>query len=91
MAYGAPSRAAALGKRVPQDVAVVGMDDLEMSDWIEPALTTVRYDIGAMAAAAAHYVMRRAQSPLVQKTASGEIPEPTLIVRASCGGQPTEK
>jgi LacI family transcriptional regulator len=39
--------------RIPEDMAVIGFDDIEMASWMEPALTTVRiplYDIGQRAA-----------------------------------------
>ena len=86
MAYGALKALRDLGKRVPGDIAVVGMDDLEMSSWLNPPLTTVRYDIRTMAEQATKYAIRRIQSPAPQKPAF-EIPPPQLIVRGSCGAQ----
>ncbi len=41
------------GLRIPQDLSVVGFDDVPMSQWVTPPLTTVRQpiaEIGAMAA-----------------------------------------
>ena len=37
------------GLRVPEDVSVVGFDDVEGSDFFLPPLTTVRQDFGALA------------------------------------------
>ncbi len=87
MAIGALRGLRALNKRVPDDVAVVGMDDLEISSWTNPALTTVRYDIGAMAELATKYVVRRSQSPIVPKNPLTEVPGPELIIRESCGAK----
>lgn len=87
MAYGALRTLRELNKRVPQDVAVVGMDDLEMSAWTNPALTTVRYDIQMMAELATKYVIRRAQSPIIPKNPLTEVPAPELIIRETCGAK----
>jgi len=41
MAIGAILAAQAAGKRVPEDIAVVGFDDIPAASWITPKLTTV--------------------------------------------------
>lgn len=42
MAAGAVTALHAAGRRVPQDVAVIGFDDFELAEQTEPPLTTVR-------------------------------------------------
>ncbi len=44
LALGAITAARDLGRRVPQDLAVVGFDDIPLVDRVSPALTTVRVD-----------------------------------------------
>lgn len=44
VAIGAIRAAVASGRRVPDDIAVIGCDDIEMSTYVTPALTTVRLD-----------------------------------------------
>ena len=44
VAIGAIRAAKARGRRVPDDVAVVGCDDIDMSSLVTPALTTIRLD-----------------------------------------------
>lgn len=41
-ALGALSAALNLGRRVPEDVAIVGGDDTQMASWIRPTLTALR-------------------------------------------------
>ena len=73
-----------MGKKVPEDVALIGMDDLPLSEWITPALSTVRYDISKMAALAAKFVINKIQSPLIQKSMLHDVPGPQLVVRSTC-------
>lgn len=85
MAYAAMRALKNLKKHIPEDVALVGMDDLQMSAWTNPSLTTVRYDVQTMAELATKYVIRRAQSPISPKNPLTEVPLPELIIRESCG------
>ena len=50
MAFGAIKAAKALGLTVPEDLAVVGFDDIPLSSYFDPPLTTVKipmHDLGA--------------------------------------------
>lgn len=52
MAVGAIWQAKQLGLRIPQDVSLVGFDDLKLSQFCDPPLTTVaqpRYQIDQQA------------------------------------------
>lgn len=70
------------GRRIPEDLAVVGFDDLPIASFCTPALTTVRQDLGGMAQAAVEAFLprceRRGQPPVRQ------LLMPELVVRASC-------
>ncbi|GAA3659314.1 LacI family DNA-binding transcriptional regulator [Streptomyces chitinivorans] len=84
-ATGALRTLRARGLRVPQDVAVVGYDDLEQAAWAEPALTTVRQDIQGMGRMMAELLLRRLE---LGGASGGERPAPVvtparLVVRAS--------
>ncbi|QDZ16246.1 LacI family transcriptional regulator [Humibacter ginsenosidimutans] len=58
MALGAARAARTLGLGVPDDLSIVGFDDLPESSWISPSLTTVRQPIEEMAAAAMRKLLR---------------------------------
>jgi DNA-binding LacI/PurR family transcriptional regulator len=52
MAIGFMRRCAELGKRVPQDIAILGFDDIVLSGYTNPQLSTVRQDMRATGEAA---------------------------------------
>jgi LacI family transcriptional regulator, xylobiose transport system transcriptional regulator len=52
-AFGVYEAARELGFRIPDDLSVVGFDDLPVARWIGPPLTTVRQPLTEMAEAAA--------------------------------------
>ncbi|MET9254579.1 LacI family DNA-binding transcriptional regulator [Streptomyces sp. NPDC003717] len=56
-ALGAIEVLRARGHRVPEDVSVVGFDDLPVARWSHPQLTTVRQPLHAMAATAARTLL----------------------------------
>ncbi|MEV5438788.1 substrate-binding domain-containing protein [Streptomyces sp. NPDC052682] len=58
MALGVYEALAERGLRVPDDVSVVGFDDLPESRWVSPALTTVRQPLSEMAATAVRLLVR---------------------------------
>ncbi|HTV12226.1 MAG TPA: LacI family DNA-binding transcriptional regulator [Acidimicrobiales bacterium] len=50
------------GLRVPDDVSVVGFDDIPLAEWSTPALTTVRQPLTEMAAVAVRILLDGAES-----------------------------
>lgn len=67
------------GLRVPEDVAVVGYDDLEIAIHATPPLTTVRQNIAQGAEAMVDLLLRRLEG----EPASSFVMAPELIVRGS--------
>ncbi|MEN2736380.1 LacI family DNA-binding transcriptional regulator [Microbacterium sp. X-17] len=67
------------GVRVPQDVSIVGFDDLEGSDYFLPPLTTVRQDFPALARGTMEVLLGAVEGREVDRTPS----VPTLVVRNS--------
>ncbi|MYW66989.1 substrate-binding domain-containing protein [Streptomyces sp. SID8379] len=70
-----------LGRRVPQDVAVVGFDDSSAAITCQPPLTTVRQPVEEMAAAMAELLHEFVQGERTEPTA--RIFDPELVVRES--------
>ncbi len=54
----------ALGLRVPEDLSLVGYDDIPLTQWVSPRLTTVRQPLRRMAEEATRLVLRMSQGPL---------------------------
>lgn len=69
------------GRRVPEDVAVIGFDDSSAASACRPPLTTVRQPVEAMAAEMARLLIDQLSGP--DRTASSVIFEPALVVRDS--------
>ncbi len=57
MAIGAIKAIKAYGKRIPQDIAVVGFDNMSVSSMIEPALSTTNYSTYQMGMTAANIIL----------------------------------
>jgi LacI family transcriptional regulator len=63
MAIGAIRALEDLGRRVPEDVAVIGVDDIALSALVRPSLTTVRIDREQMGARAVEMLMQMRRDP----------------------------
>jgi len=69
------------GRRVPDDVAVIGFDDSAPALASRPQLTTVRQPVEDMAAEMARLLLARIEQPAQRPTSV--IFEPTLVIRGS--------
>ncbi|WP_078941459.1 LacI family DNA-binding transcriptional regulator [Streptomyces cellulosae] len=71
------------GRRVPEDVSVIGFDDAPHSAFITPSLTTVRMDFQGLGRAA--FGLLRTQLDTDQQAPAPVPAEPALILRESSG------
>lgn len=80
-ALGVYEAARELGLRIPEDLSVVGFDDLPLTRWIGPPLTTVRQPLIEMAETAARLVLdlSRGQQPATTRVDLAT----NLVVRSS--------
>ena len=81
MAAGAISVLADNGLKVPEEVSVVGFDDIIYARYLRPKLSTMRYPIELMAAQAAKLALQLAAGE--SETVQSRIYTPTLINRHS--------
>jgi DNA-binding LacI/PurR family transcriptional regulator len=86
MAIGGMGMAHELGYRIPEDLSVLGMEDIELAAHVPPGLTTIRSDSRALGAEAA----RRLVTLLDPSSAlrPRPLPEPELNRRGSTGPAP---
>ena len=71
------------GRRVPEDVSVVGFDDIQSAAFQNPGLTTVRQPLRSMGRLAAETVLRRIANPTSPGVSRRVTVEPELVVRES--------
>ena len=81
IAIGAMSALHDAGIKVPQDVSVVGFDDMPLAAFVTPALTTVQQDPRVAAEGLVHGIVGLIKGEPVEST----LMKPRLIVRESCG------
>lgn len=72
--------------RVPQDMALVGFDDLPLFDLLEPPLTVAAQPIEQIGRTAADLLFARIAEP--DRALSRILAEPRLRIRRSCGSHP---
>src|SRR6266550_2888009 len=71
------------GRQIPQDVSVVGFDDIQSAAFQNPALTTVRQPLREMGMLAAETLLRRIAAPPEAPYPKEIVVQPELICRAS--------
>jgi DNA-binding LacI/PurR family transcriptional regulator len=74
------------GRRVPQDVSIVGFDDVPEAAYFTPPLSTVRPDFDAVAAASLELLLAQIESG--EPSADRRTIAPALIRRASVAAPP---
>lgn len=83
IAIGALHALADAGRRVPEDVAVVGFDDIPMASFTHPALTTVAQDTKR----AGELLVECLLNLINDRDAECVTLPPRLVVRGSCGSK----
>lgn len=77
------------GLRVPEDVSVIGFDDIQASAYMMPRLTTIRQPLQHMGALAAKHLLQRISKGNGRGSQTILI-APELLVRESTGPAPTK-
>ncbi len=81
MGIGALRAAAERNIRVPSELSVIGFDDIQMSRYVYPALTTVGQSILQLGEMAAQVLLRRIAAP--QLATDQQIVTPSIVLRES--------
>jgi DNA-binding LacI/PurR family transcriptional regulator len=70
-------------KRVPEDVSVIGFDDIQSAAYQNPGLTTVRQPLRQMGDVAAETLLQRINAVGKQPAAKEVVLEPELMIRGT--------
>jgi LacI family transcriptional regulator len=84
MAVGAVRAAQGAGLRIPNDLAVVGFDDIQLAALVDPPLTTIRQDSVGIGVAAGRALVEQIENPDVTPPVLTLPVE--LVVRESSAG-----
>jgi LacI family transcriptional regulator len=74
------------GLRIPQDLSVIGFDDLPVARWVSPPLTTVRQPLAEMGRVAGEMIVMLIEDTPLRANRVELSTE--LVVRESCAGPP---
>ncbi|MBA3927558.1 LacI family DNA-binding transcriptional regulator [Listeria rustica] len=81
MAAGTYRAALELGISIPDDLSIIGFDDIELAEYMAPTLTTIRQPIYNIGKTAAKYLLKAIQNP-TEKMPNKKMPL-DLIIRES--------
>ncbi|GGV57391.1 transcriptional regulator [Streptomyces massasporeus] len=90
MAIGLVRALAEAGRRVPEDVSVMGFDDIPVAAHVTPPLTTMRQPFDTVAREGLKRLVHSIKNPDAPALPAGE-PPVDLVVRASTAPPPTRK
>lgn len=83
LAFGAMRAAGELGYRIPQDLAIVGFNDIRLAELANPALSSVRVHMHELGLAAAEQLVEQIHDRFAEPRQM--ILPAELVVRHSCG------
>ncbi|ALE94213.1 LacI family transcriptional regulator [Arthrobacter alpinus] len=86
MAFGVIRALSELGRRIPEDVSVVGIDDIDLAAYANPPLTTIRQSFEDTGRRAVMHLVAQIANPDAESPP--DLVAPTLIVRGSTAGPP---
>lgn len=82
MAIGLIQELLGAGIKIPEDIAVIGFDDIPMASWIYPRLTTIKQDVRGISKLGTRLLLERLQKNHTE--ARLNIVIPALVLRESC-------
>jgi DNA-binding LacI/PurR family transcriptional regulator len=85
MAVGIYEAARSAGIKIPEDIAVVGFDDIYLSRLLQPRLTTVHVPIQELGSRAIQYLFKLINGEADQKIPHREELTTGLVIGGSCG------
>jgi LacI family transcriptional regulator len=77
------------GLRIPEDISVVGFDDIQIAAFHNPGLTTVRQPLQAMGQSAGRLLLRALEGETLPQ--APQTVEPELVVRGTTGPPPERR
>jgi len=83
IAIGAIKQLRKAGIKIPDDISVVGFDDIPAASYFNPSLTTVHQDTIAAGEQLVSQVIKMINGEDIES----QLVEPTLVIRGSCGGK----
>jgi LacI family transcriptional regulator len=87
MALGAYEAAHGSNIRIPEDIAIVGFDDIFSGRVVTPRLTTIHTPINDLGSQAMRYLLMMIQRKVDPMASHQEILSPALVIGGSCGCQ----
>ncbi|WP_018133516.1 LacI family DNA-binding transcriptional regulator [Effusibacillus pohliae] len=88
MAIGAMEVLKQAGINIGQEIAIVGFDDIQLAEYVQPPLTTIRQPMREMGSLAAQQIFRALNGDF---SSNFILLETELIIRESCGGKQLNK